>query len=227
MNFRFRQPSINQSSHSAPCVATFPLASAFYCMMPVSPYLEAERMQCWFIAVYTKISIVPTNHLFEPFPYFWNWLMHAFSQFDFDFLQLCSHSLTDRFADHHKHAVAVLLSHNVGEPKKIETLWPTQSSLQSTFNRIGTKFDQMCFLWMQRECKFLESRLKLALKTLRYAEVLESNNEIISPAHDNHIAETLALPPLMDPKVERIVKIDICQQGRDDPSLCEEKYYAK
>lgn len=170
MNFRFRQPSINQSSHSAPGETTFPLASAFYCMMPVSPYLEAERIQCLFIAVYTKISIVPTNHRFEPFPYFWNWLMHAFSQLDFDFLQLCSHSLSDRFADHHKLTVAMLLPHNVGEPKKIETLRSTQSSLQSTFNRIWTKFDQMRFLWMQCECKFLESRLKLALKTLCYAE---------------------------------------------------------
>ena len=46
--------------------------------------------------------------------------------------------------------------------------------------------------------------------------ILESQHEVVGIADDNHFAPCPALSPLVHPKVEHVVQVDIRQQGRDD-----------
>ena len=43
---------------------------------------------------------------------------------------------------------------------------------------------------------------------------LESNHDIVSVAHHDHIAVRTLLTPCLDPKIKDVVKVDIRQQGR-------------
>jgi hypothetical protein len=60
------------------------------------------------------------------------------------------------------------------------------------------------------------------MEALRIPAVLEADDEVVRIAHDDEIAPGVALPPLIDPQVERIMQIHVGQQGRDDrpPGVC-------
>jgi hypothetical protein len=121
MNFRFGQPTINQTNHTFPGESASLLASTLKRMMPISPNLKPKRVQRVLIRRDTKITVVPSYNRLQPTPNFGNRIVHPFSQFDFDFLKFCSQSLLDRFANNHKPSIASLLSHNVCESKKVRT----------------------------------------------------------------------------------------------------------
>src|SRR5688572_5803223 len=49
--------------------------------------------------------------------------------------------------------------------------------------------------------------------------MLESHNKVIREPHDDDIAVSLRLPPLLDPQVQYVVQVDIGQQRRDAAAL--------
>src|SRR5687768_3860162 len=49
--------------------------------------------------------------------------------------------------------------------------------------------------------------------------MLESHNKVIREPHDDDIAVSLRLPPLLDPQVQYVVQVDIGEQRRDAAAL--------
>src|SRR3990172_8435972 len=72
---------------------------------------------------------------------------------------------------------------------------------------------------MQLQTKLPQSLPKFGKESFSFRSLLESHDEIIRPAHYDHIALRLLLPPSLNPQVKYIVKIDVCQKGADTPPL--------
>ena len=219
MNFGLRQPAINQTNHAFPSESAFLLASTLKRVTPISPNLKPKHIQRVLIRRHSKIPVVPSNNRPQPLPNFGNRIVHPFAQFDFDFLQLRSQSLLVGSADNHKHPIACLLPHNVGESKKVETLRPSQSTFDSVVDRKWTKFDQTRLFRMKCQRELLESRLQLSQKLLGNSKILKSNNEIVGPAYDNDVSAFALRSPLLNPQIEGVVQKDIRQQRRNHPAL--------
>src|SRR5881296_434886 len=49
--------------------------------------------------------------------------------------------------------------------------------------------------------------------------MLEPDDEVISEAHDDHVAPRLLPPPSLSPEVEHIMKIEVRQERADTPTL--------
>lgn len=61
--------------------------------------------------------------------------------------------------------------------------------------------------------------MKISQKPFGLVTMLESYNEVIAVAHGDHIALCLLLPPLPDPQVEYIVKVDVGQKRTNTAAL--------
>jgi len=61
--------------------------------------------------------------------------------------------------------------------------------------------------------------VKINQKPFGLVTMLESHNEVIAIAHDDYLALCLLLPPLLNPQVEYIVKVDIGQKWTDTATL--------
>lgn len=219
MNFGLRQPAIHKTNHAFPGESALLLASTLKRVMPISPNLKPKCIQRVLIRRDTKIPVVPSYNRPQPLPNFGNRIVHPFSQFDFDFLQLRSQSLLVGSADNRKHPVALLLAHNVGESKKVKTLRPSQSTFDSVVDRKWIKFNQTRLFWMKCQRKLLESRLQLSQKLLDNSKILKSNNEIVRPAYDNDISAFALRSTLLNPQIEGVVQKDVRQQRGNDPAL--------
>jgi hypothetical protein len=72
---------------------------------------------------------------------------------------------------------------------------------------------------MQLQTKLLKSLPKFRKEPLSFPTMLESHDEIIRPAHHDHITSRLLLPPSLNPQVQYIVEIEVRQQGTDTSPL--------
>ncbi len=97
------------------------------------------------------------------------------------------------------------------QAEEVERLWLTLSAPLAPFGCVPPELNQACLFRVQFQPKFLQSLLEFPKKLLSLRLALESNNEVVCPAHDDHLAARLLLPPLLDPQVERIMEIQIGQ----------------
>ena len=73
--------------------------------------------------------------------------------------------------------------------------------------------DEARLVGMQLQSKLREPSAKLRQEPHGVGAVLGSNDEVVGVAHDDDVAVRLPLPPLLDPKVEDVVQVDVRQQG--------------
>jgi hypothetical protein len=107
---------------------------------------------------------------------------------------------------------------HVGEAKEVESLGLTLVPVLSVLRRKATELDQTGLLRVELERELRESFAKLVQAPIGFRLVLEADDEVIRIADDDDIA-TSALAPVVDPQIEDIVQIDVCQQWRDTPAL--------
>src|SRR5262249_28467455 len=53
--------------------------------------------------------------------------------------------------------------------------------------------------------------LEIVQETIRIMPVLEANDCIVGIPHDDHIARSVALAPLLAPEIEEIMEIHVCK----------------
>jgi len=213
MESRPWQPTVNQSVHPLPR-KPLPLAPPPKRAVPVSCDLEAKRSQRVQVRWNTIIPVVSFYHAPKPFTYFGHSLMHPFSKFQSDFLQLSAFPLAHRSPMHREHPVASLLATDVREAKKIECLRLPLSTPFSIVGCMEAKLDQARFLGMKLQVELGESLRQLSLKPLGVRPVLKSHDEVIGPADDDNVAFGSCLPPVLHPEVEHVVQIDVGHQRR-------------
>ena len=67
--------------------------------------------------------------------------------------------------------------------------------------------------------KTCEPRLEVGKELLRFVPVLETNDRVVRVAHDNHVAGGASPPPLVDPLIINMMKVDVRQERADDRAL--------
>ena len=106
---------------------------------------------------------------------------------------------------------------DVCESQEGERLRLPFASLFPVLAREAPELDQASLLRMQLETEAGQPLAQLPQASLRLCTVLESNDDVVGETHDDHVALVLSAPGL-DPEIEHVVKVDVCQQGRDDSS---------
>src|ERR1700722_3704296 len=127
-----------------------------------------------------------------------------------------SHALGHRLPSEHEAAAvppgrAVML-----EPWEVKRLRFAEASSTAVRNRVPTKLDEPRLIGMKIQSKTCEPRLEIGKELLRFVPVLETNDRVVRVAHDNHVAGGAPLPPLVDPLIVNVMKVDVRQERADD-----------
>jgi hypothetical protein len=218
-NGGWRKPASKEPIHSFPSDA---LATPAHTerVAPIAAYLESKSLDGLCIGWHPVIADKSTHHGAEPFPLPGNRLMHAPSEFGLDLLQFPAHPFLGCPADDRIHPVASLLSANMRETQEVECLRPTVAAPDTVRSRVRPKLDQPRLFRMQRQTELLESLLEFGQTPLRRRSVVKSDHEVIGPSHDDYIAaDALRLSPVIDPKVENVMKENVRQQRGDNSAL--------
>jgi hypothetical protein len=104
----------------------------------------------------------------------------------------------------------------MGKTQKVEAVGLSLAALASVFLRLPPELNQACLLRVKFQPKAGQPFPKLAHKPFPIFPAIESYNEIIGKPHHDHIPACFAPPPLSNPKIERIVQIDIGQKRTND-----------
>ena len=147
----------------------------------------------------------PLNHGTKPSASLINRPVHASLQLHFDRVQLAPHTLGDRFAFDGERSLpgrpAV-----VREAQEVKSLRPPLSPFFTPFRRVAAELDQTGFVRMKLEAELLEPLLQVAEEAFGVTAVLESHDEIVGIADDNHRSACVTISPLLCPKIEDVMQ---------------------
>src|SRR5260370_30837006 len=105
------------------------------------------------------------------------------------------------------------------ESEKVERFRPPLSTLLPVSGRVAAKLQEPCLFRVQFQLELLHSFLQFLPELFGLRLVLESNHDVISEAHYDHIALRSLLPPRLDPQVKDVMKIEVRQQRRSTSAL--------
>jgi hypothetical protein len=145
-------------------------------------------------------------------------LVHAPTKLGFDYSELALPPRAQRLSKHREPSLA-RLSAAVSKSQEIEGLGLALTSALPVFFRISPELNQARLLGMEFQPKTSQPFPKLAQKPFPILSVLEANNKIIGKPHYHHISSGFVCSPLMNPKVQHIVQVDVGQQRTDTAAL--------
>jgi len=156
-------------------------------------------------------------HRLQPGALFLDRAMHHAGQPEFDLLQRRSQTFRNALPFDAEASVSEFPT-VMRETQEVESLGSSLAPpLAITFG-VSAELDQAGFLGVQRQTKLLQPRAKLAEQSQGIPASLESQHEVVGIADHDHVASRLTLSPLVHPKVEHVVQVDIGQQRRNRSS---------
>jgi hypothetical protein len=84
---------------------------------------------------------------------------------------------------------------------------------------IGAKLDQARLVWMEGKTEAFETFPEVSKESFRLLLILESQDEVVSLAHDDNVTACVAASPLLCPQVQDIAKTHIGKQRRNHRPL--------
>ena len=211
------QELCREFGHPVPCGA-ISLASLYKRTSPDIGHIVPEGSKASAICGDRMIREVSTDNLSKPLTLKRDGFVHAPSQLLFDHSQPRPHPVPARLPLELEGAPAGPAA-DVSETKKVERLRLAQPTVLSIFGREATKLDQPGLFRMQRKRELLQPLPHVLHESLRFSLMLEAHDDVIGVPHNDDLTLDMVLTPVIGPEVERIVKIDVGQQGRDDCSL--------
>jgi hypothetical protein len=97
----------------------------------------------------------------------------------------------------------------VGEAQKIERFRLPFPTSFTVLGRVATEADQSGLVRVQCQFERAHSFVQILQKGFCLMLVLKTDDHIIGKAHDDHIAGRFGLAPFMDPKIVRVVQVDV------------------
>lgn len=153
----------------------------------------------------------PLHHAAQPLAQFPDRQVHPFPQFDFNRLKLGSQALADAAPLDLEDPIAVGTA-IVGESQKVENFRFALASSSPIFFGKSAEFDQSRFLRVQLQAELCHPRVKLAEESLGIGPVLKSHDKVVCIADDDDISACIASSPLVRPKVEYVMQVDVRQE---------------
>jgi len=136
--------------------------------------------------------------------------VHSAARFLLQLLQFRAHPFARRLAPYDE--APLLASTVVSEPQEVEGLRFSLSTLSPVRFSQTPALDQSRFVWMHFQSEFRQPLPELAQKPLRVFAVLETCNQIVGVASDNHFALRPLLPPDLYPLIKDVMQVDVRQQ---------------
>jgi hypothetical protein len=167
---------------------------------------------------HSVIADVSTHHRPQPLAHFRDGVVQTSLQFGSHRLDLRLPPLAHRLPQHREPSFSGFPA-DVREAQKVEALRFPVATVSPILVRIAAKFDEPRFLGMQLKAKLRESFADFREESLGLLSMLEPNDEVIGETHDDHVTLRLRLSPLLDPKVEYVVQIDVGQKRRNAAAL--------
>jgi hypothetical protein len=218
MDFNMRKPSLDNRVHAfpayAPSVSTPTKGSP-----PMSCDLVAKRAKGIAVVGDTIVTIMPVDHRPEPLTLFGNGKVHAPSGLDSYVEKLGSQSLWYRSPSDRIHLVLPFLGTDVREAKEVKCLRFTRSTLIPVVDGPWTKLQNSRLLRMKLKAEREQTLFQISQKLLGLRPMFKTHNEVVGPSHDDHLTARFVRSTLLRPEIQGVMKVDICKQGTDRPSL--------
>src|SRR5438309_788434 len=154
---------------------------------------------------------VSGDDLLQPSSLFRDWLMHPPTQLLFDRLQLRPHTVGSGLPLDLELAPPRLAA-DEDEAQEAEGLRFAKSAPFAACRRIAPELDQPGLLRVERQRVFSQSLSHLVQEAPGVRLVLETNDQVVSVAHDDHVAGGLAPSPAFGPEIEDVVQVDVGKQ---------------
>src|SRR5216684_608592 len=215
---RQRQPASHKAQHAIPKNAAV-LAAPRQRAVPEPPYLESKEPQCRGVHGHSVISDVSTHHRLQPLAQLRNGFVHASLKLGFHLVQLRLQPFAYRLPQHRKPSIAPLLYADMRKAEKVERLRLPFSTPLSLVDRERTELQQARFLGMQFQVELPHSFRKFCPELIGIRFAVKSDHDVVRKSHHDHIAVRALLTPCLDPQVEYIMKIDVCQKRRSTSAL--------
>ncbi len=180
---------------------------------------EAEHPQRSVIHGNAVIAKMSPNHRLQPLSHRRNRVVPAMPKLGFDLAQLRLQPLPHRLPKDREPPVAPLLPAEVRKAEEAEGLRLAPTATPAVFGRERPGLQQAGLVGMQFQLELAESFRQIGPEPLGIRLLLESNDEVIRIAHDDHVAACIPSTPLLDPEVEHVVQVDVGRQRRCTAAL--------
>src|SRR5712671_7634029 len=159
-----------------------------------------------------------SDHLLEPGPLLGDRLVHAPSQFLLDPPERCPHAIAPCCSFDKELPTAVAFT-DEGKAEKVEGLRFSEPAMSASFRRKAAKLDQAGLVRVERQRELLEPLAHIVPEAPGVSLVLEADDNVISIAHEDHVARGLVPSPALGPEVEHVMQVDVGEQRRDYRAL--------
>ncbi len=161
---------------------------------------------------------MPSEHTREPSLLLRQRRVASSFRFDPQSLQLPDEPCALRSALHNERPVPGPTA-IVRKAQERECFGPTLTRSRASMGGEPPELDQSRFLLMQRQGGLSKAFLEIGPHPPCIILSLKAHHEIIAIPHDDHGAHRMALAPLMNPKIENVVKKDVREQRADSRTL--------
>ena len=137
--------------------------------------------------------------------------MHPPSQFLLDPPERCPHAIAPCCPFDKELPTAVAFT-DEGKAKKVEGLRLSEPAMSASFRRKAAELDQAGLVRVERQRELLEPLAHFVPEAPGISLVLEANDNVISIAHEDHVARGLVPSPAFGPEVEHVMQVDVGEQ---------------
>jgi hypothetical protein len=203
---RQRQPVGDEAPHTIPRNAAS-LAATRKRTMPERAHSEPKNRQRRLIHGYSVVADVTTDNRVQPLALCGDGFVHPSLKFGFHLVQFRLQPLAYRLPQHRIPSIAFLLHADMRKAEKVERFWFPFSTPPPLVDCERTKFQQPRLLGMQFQVKLPHSFREFRPKLIGIRFLLESQHDIVSKAHDDHIPVSMLPSPCLDPQVEYVMNV--------------------
>src|SRR5947207_7416780 len=170
------------------------------------------------IARYGMVGVEALNDLLQPSALLRRCVVLSLPQLFLHPPKRCLHSVATG-APLNKEVPCSRLTADKCKAQECEGLRLAKPALFSIGRRKAAKLDQPGLVRMQRKREPLQTFTHIRQEPLGVGFVLKSEDSVVGETHHNHIPSGVTLTPLVHPQVERIMEINVGQQGRCSRTL--------
>jgi hypothetical protein len=105
------------------------------------------------------------------------------------------------------------------EAEKAELLRPAKPTRLAIPGGEPTELDQARLLGVELQAELRKPAAKVRPEPLRVITVLEAHHGVVGETHDHDISVRVPTPPLMNPQVEDVMRVDVAEQRRSRSPL--------
>ncbi len=218
MEFNLRKPKIDNLFHLFP----WQLATVAPATQGPPPHLrdgKAEGTHGLLIVGNSVVSAMSLDHTLQPLSLLFDRMMHSLSHLLLQFLQFSSHLFPDCSSEDRVHTIAALYSYDVSEAKEVKSFWLVLTSAFSVLNGPWAKLQNTRLFWVKLKTK-LEHSFPQFLQIIFSLEFMfKSHHKIVGPSHNDNFTVRFIHALVIHPQIQSVMKIDVCKQGTDAPTL--------